>query len=100
MKKNVGTIDAITRITCGLAGLAWATARMVRHPYRSMPMIMAVLSGMKVAEGITRYCPMLEMFGVNTLSEKEKGAHSHEQLHEESCRESRSDLNDQLNPTH
>ncbi len=70
MKKNVGTIDAITRITCGLTGLAWATSRMVRRPYRSMPMIMAVLSAMKVAEGVTRYCPMLDMFGVDTLSEK------------------------------
>lgn len=70
MKKNVGTIDAIMRITCGLTGLAWATSRMVRRPYRSMPMIMAALSAMKVAEGITRYCPMLDAFGVNSLSEK------------------------------
>ncbi len=75
MKKNVGTIDAIVRITCGLTGLAWATSRMVRRPYRSMPMIMASLSAMKVAEGITRYCPMLGLFGVDTF-EKEKGAFS------------------------
>lgn len=75
MKKNVGTVDAIMRISCGLTGLAWATSRMVRQPYRSMPMIMAALSAMKVAEGITRYCPMLGLFGVDTI-ENGKGAQS------------------------
>lgn len=93
MKKNVGKIDAIMRITCGLTGLAWATSRMVRRPYSSMPMILAVLSGMKVAEGITRYCPMLGLFGVNTMSEHEhKGGPSPN----ESCRETGSDFGHQL----
>lgn len=68
MKKNVGTIDATIRITCGLAGLAWATAKMVRRPFSSSPMLVAVLSAMKVAEGITRYCPMLDLMNANTLS--------------------------------
>jgi hypothetical protein len=70
MKKNVGTVDAIGRITFGLTGLAWATAKMVRHPYRTMPMICALLSAMKVAEGITRYCPMLDYLGVSTAENK------------------------------
>lgn len=70
MKKNVGTMDASMRITCGLAGLAWATAKMIRRPYSSMPMLVAILSAMKVAEGITRYCPMLDLLNVNTLSKE------------------------------
>lgn len=77
MKKNIGTIDAISRITCGLTGLAWSTARIVRHPYRSLPIVVAALSAMKVAEGVTRYCPMLDLFGKNTLDKSKKEASSH-----------------------
>lgn len=66
MKKNVGTWDAIIRITLGMAGLAWSTARMVRWPYRGLPLLVALLSGMKVAEGITRFCPMLYLLGQST----------------------------------
>lgn len=62
MKKNVNTVDAMLRITIGLTGLAWGTAQMVRQPKRSTPMIVTMLSAMKVAEGITRFCPMLAMF--------------------------------------
>ncbi|MBN2908229.1 DUF2892 domain-containing protein [Polycladomyces sp. WAk] len=66
MQKNVGTWDAIMRITIGTAGLAWSIARMVRRPYRSLPLLVALLSGMKVAEGITRFCPMLYLLGQST----------------------------------
>jgi hypothetical protein len=66
MQKNVGTWDAIMRITMGTAGLAWSIARMVRRPYRSLPLLVALLSGMKVAEGITRFCPMLYLLGQST----------------------------------
>lgn len=70
MQKNVGTIDAIMRITCGLAGLAWATSRMVRYPRRGMPAAMAMMCAMRVAEGVTRFCPILKMLGTNTLDKK------------------------------
>lgn len=73
MKKNVGTWDAIMRITIGLAGLAWSTARMVRHPYRGFPLLVAMLSGMKVAEGITRFCPMLHLLGTRTNHSEQQG---------------------------
>lgn len=67
MKKNVGTYDALMRITCGLIGIAWGTARMVHRPHRSMPFFVTMASAMKVAEGITRFCPMLAMFNRDTL---------------------------------
>lgn len=67
MKKNVGTIDAITRITIGLTGVAWGTARMVHNPHGNLPMLVTLASAMKVAEGVTRFCPMLALF--NTSSE-------------------------------
>lgn len=73
MQKNVGTIDAIMRITCGLAGLAWATSRMVRYPRRGMPCAVAMLCAMRVAEGITRFCPILKLMGTNTLDKGNSG---------------------------
>lgn len=66
MKKNVGTLDAIMRITVGLTGVAWGTAKMVKQPYRSLPVIVTVASAMQVAEGITRYCPMLDLLKMNS----------------------------------
>jgi hypothetical protein len=68
MRKNVGTIDALMRITIGLTGVAWGTARMVHDPDRGLPMLVILASAMKVAEGITRFCPMLAAF--NTSSEE------------------------------
>lgn len=66
MKKNVGTIDAIMRITIGLTGIAWGTARMVHDPHRSLPMLVTLASAMKVAEGVTRFCPMLAAFNTSS----------------------------------
>ncbi|WP_047152453.1 YgaP family membrane protein [Aneurinibacillus tyrosinisolvens] len=72
MKKNVGTIDALLRIMLGLIGLSWSTARMARYPYKTSPFIIAILSAMKVAEGITRFCPMLALMRTNTRGNVDK----------------------------
>lgn len=66
MQKNVGTFDALIRITCGLTGLAWGVSRMIRHPHRGLPVAVTMASAMKVAEGVTRYCPMLAMLQVKS----------------------------------
>ncbi|SEN73742.1 YgaP family membrane protein [Lihuaxuella thermophila] len=66
MQKNIGTVDAIMRISCGLAGLAWSASR----GRRDFPYVFAAMSAMKVAEGITRYCPMLALFGRTTAEQK------------------------------
>ncbi|WP_096438899.1 YgaP family membrane protein [Alteribacter populi] len=58
MRPNIGMINALVRITCGFTLLAWATARLVRRPYRSSPLFVAMMGAMKVAEGITRFCPV------------------------------------------
>ncbi|CAJ1004206.1 YgaP family membrane protein [Brevibacillus aydinogluensis] len=65
MQKNVGTVDALIRITVGLLGLAYGVGRMSRRPYRT-PWLLMALSAMKVAEGVTRFCPMLYAMGVNS----------------------------------
>ncbi len=66
MKKNVGTFDALMRITCGLTGVAWGTAKMVKHPFRSFPLVVTFAAAMKVAEGVTRFCPMLAMLNMSS----------------------------------
>lgn len=66
MKNNVGTIDAMMRITCGLFGLAWSTSKMTSHPFKSRYSMIGAISAMKVAEGITRYCPVFDMLNINT----------------------------------
>ncbi|NEU31667.1 DUF2892 domain-containing protein [bacterium LRH843] len=58
MKPNIGRLDAYCRITMGLTILACSTAKLVRRPTATMPMLGAMMGGMKVAEGITRFCPL------------------------------------------
>ncbi|NGP46077.1 DUF2892 domain-containing protein [Bacillaceae bacterium SIJ1] len=58
MTKIVGTLNAIFRIACGFTILAWSTAYMVRRPYHRGFQWFAFLGGMKIAEGITRFCPL------------------------------------------
>lgn len=69
MHKNVGTTDALIRITGGLLGLAYGIGRMSRRPYNA-PWLLMTFSAMKVAEGVTRNCLMYRALGINTRSEK------------------------------
>lgn len=74
MKKNVGRMDAYARIACGVFGVAWGTARMVRKPRQAGPVMVTMMSAIKVAEGITRFCPMLYAMGIDTLDKKNNNA--------------------------
>jgi hypothetical protein len=62
MKPNIGIINALVRMTIGFALLSWVTAKLVKRPYRDSYLLMALLAGMKVAEGITRFCPLTFVF--------------------------------------
>ncbi len=62
MKPNIGMINALIRITCGFTMLAWATSKMVKRPWRESFLLVAMLGGMKVAEGIVRFCPLTALF--------------------------------------
>ncbi|RAK15084.1 Protein of unknown function (DUF2892) [Anoxybacillus vitaminiphilus] len=73
MKPNIGMINALIRITFGFSILAWTTAKMVKHPWRDSYIFLAMLGAMKVAEGVTRFCPLtalLEQYQERT-AEKE-----------------------------
>lgn len=65
MKQNIGTVNSMVRITGGLTLLAWSIAKMSRQPKPSSGQLLVSLMGaQKVAEGITRYCPLTEALGM------------------------------------
>ena len=61
--KNVGRADAFVRIGAGIACVALAIIK--RKPS------MAVLGGMKIASGSTRYCPVYDLADITTVSDEE-----------------------------
>lgn len=67
MQTNVGTLDATCRISLGLFSLGWSISRMTRYPHRGTYIMVGMMSSMAVAQGITRYCPMLDMLGISTV---------------------------------
>ncbi|WP_232697593.1 YgaP family membrane protein [Brevibacillus daliensis] len=69
MKKNVGTLDAYVRISFGLIGLGCAIAKMSCFSSRRKPWGLLLLSSMKVAAGITQFCPLLYSCGMSTRKE-------------------------------
>lgn len=64
MQKNVGNIDAYLRITGGLFMIGTGIMRSSKT--------MIGLGAMKVAEGITRFCPMLYLLNLSTVALDEK----------------------------
>lgn len=64
MKQNIGTVNALVRITGGLTLLAWTTAKMAWEKPSGKQVFLSMVGAMKVAEGMTRYCPMTDMLGL------------------------------------
>jgi hypothetical protein len=62
LKPNIGIANALIRITFGLTIVAWSTAKMTRRPFHESYILTALLGAMKVAEGITRYCPVTDLY--------------------------------------
>jgi hypothetical protein len=61
IKPNIGILNALIRITCGLTILAWSTSKLVKFPWRDSYLFAAIIGAMKVAEGIVRYCPVTDL---------------------------------------
>jgi hypothetical protein len=72
MKKNVGTLDALVRISVGFFALAWGIAQMARSGQRTMPLFLSLLGAVKIAEGITRFCPMLALLNLSTRTQPQR----------------------------
>jgi len=61
-KPNISLVNALIRITCGFTFLAWSTAKLSKRPYNQSYLWIAMLAGMKIAEGIVRYCPLVALY--------------------------------------
>jgi hypothetical protein len=87
VKPNIGIVNALVRITVGLTVLAWSTSKLVKRPWRDSYLMMAMLGGMKVAEGIVRFCPLTALFekGQDRVQEmrKQEGNHNNDEAVEE-----------------
>ncbi|MGE7762717.1 YgaP-like transmembrane domain [Peribacillus sp. NPDC097895] len=60
-KQNISIINALMRITCGFTFLTWATAKMVKKPWKNQSyLVVVMISAMKIGEGILRYCPIVD----------------------------------------
>jgi hypothetical protein len=82
VKPNVGTLNALVRITCGLTMLSWATAKMVKRPWRESYLVVAFLAAMKVGEGIVRYCPVTALYeeGQEMMQDKSENKEEQDQM--------------------
>jgi len=65
MKQNIGTIDSMVRITCGLTLLAWSIAKMARDKPSGGQIFVSLMGAQKVAEGIVHYCPLTDALGMD-----------------------------------
>ena len=61
-KPNISLVNALIRITCGFTFLAWSTAKLSKKPHNQSYLLIALLAGMKIAEGIVRYCPIVALY--------------------------------------
>ncbi|MDJ1477098.1 DUF2892 domain-containing protein [Bacillus sp. LS15-K4] len=62
MKQNISTINALIRITLGLILFGCSSAKLVRKPWCTWSNVLLWIGAMKIAEGIVRFCPVVEMW--------------------------------------
>lgn len=62
MRPNIGIVNALIRITCGFTMVAWGTAKLVKRPSCMRSLLIVMLGGMKIGEGITRFCPITALY--------------------------------------
>lgn len=60
-KQNIGTINALIRITIGFVLFGCSTAKLARRPWCISARIILLIGAMKIAEGILRFCPIVEV---------------------------------------
>lgn len=83
VKQNIGILNAMIRITCGLTILAWSTAKMVKRPWRDRYLFMSIMGAMKVGEGIVRYCPVTALFEKGQEMMENKNKEDHDKIQDE-----------------
>lgn len=61
-QSNISIPNALLRITCGFTFLAWSISKMTKKPWRGSYLVIAMFSGMKIGEGILRFCPAVALY--------------------------------------
>lgn len=72
---NISVINALLRIILGFTFLSWSIAKMSKKPWKESYLIISMLAGMKIGEGILRYCPVVDLmdnYNNRTGEEKEE----------------------------
>lgn len=83
-RPNIGTINALIRMTIGFTILAWTTAQFVKRPWRDSNLLLALLASMKIAEGIVRYCPVTELCKMMVNQSNDQGTNQNGSIDQES----------------
>ena len=69
---NISIINSLMRIICGFTLLSWSIAKMSRRPWKQSYLIISMLAGMKIGEGILHYCPVVELMNKYQSDVEEK----------------------------
>jgi hypothetical protein len=70
--KNVGIVNAYIRTAFGFTLLSWATAKMVKKPWCQSYLLVAIFAALNISEGIVRYCPIKDIFGIGQDHSQDK----------------------------
>ncbi len=71
MKKTVGSIDKVVRVT---VGLIFVIVAFVAPVGQVMKVILIVLGIIAFVTAFTGFCPMYNLLGINTSEDKDKDA--------------------------
>jgi hypothetical protein len=71
-RPNISILNALLRIICGFTFLSWSIAKMSRKPWNDSYLLISMLAGMKIGEGILRYCPVVDLMDNYKNEAKEK----------------------------
>ena len=66
LSENISEKNGFIRMICGIALVAFGTARISRNPDCVVGMTMIIGGAMKVAEGSYQYCPLTELVAGDT----------------------------------
>ncbi|QKS70434.1 DUF2892 domain-containing protein [Paenalkalicoccus suaedae] len=62
IKQNIGLVQALIRITIGFVLVGYGIAKLSERFARNWPVWTLIAGGMKIGEGITRFCPVIYWF--------------------------------------
>lgn len=85
-KQNISLVNALIRITCGCTLLALSTSKLSKKRCNYSYLLLALVAGMKIAEGILRFCPIVALYDrkdeiIPSCSKKKEHGEHKEHVH-------------------